>query len=115
MSVQEVLTHHLEAFSAGDVEAIMEDYTEESVLIIPYATLTGLEAISAAFAGFFGGLFKPGTYEFTLDRSEVVDDIAYIVWHSTNTGADVLLGTDTFLVRDGKITIQTFAAHIQEK
>ena len=115
MSTQEVLNHHLEAFSAGDVDAVMEDYTEQSVLIIPDVTLSGLDAIRAAFTEFFGGLFKPGTYEFTMDRTDVSDEIAYIVWHSSNEGADVLLGTDTFLVRDGKIAVQTFAAHIQEK
>lgn len=114
MSSQEVLNHHLQAFSAGDVDAVMQDYTEQSVLIVPEATLTGLDAIRAAFNGFFSGLFKPGTYQFTMDRVEVIDDVAYIVWHSSNQGADVLLGTDTLLVRDGKITMQTFAAYIQK-
>jgi ketosteroid isomerase-like protein len=115
MSTQDVLNHHLEAFSAGDVDAIMEDYTEQSVLIIPDVTLSAPIAIRAAFTEFFGGLFKPGTYEFTMDRMNVIDKIAYVVWHSFNEGADVLLGTDTFLVRDGKIAIQTFAADIKEK
>ena len=115
MSTQEVLNHHLEAFSAGSVDEVMKDYTEESVLIIPDATLTGLDSIRAAFSGFFEGLFKPGTYDQTLDKSEVSGDIAYIAWHSTNQGADVPLGTDTLLVRNGKISVQTFAAYIQEK
>ncbi len=115
MSSQEVLNHHLQAFSAGDVDAIIQDYSEQSVLIVPEATLTGLDAIRAAFTDFFSGLFKPGTYDFTMDRMEVIDDVAYIVWHSSNQGADVLLGTDTLVVRDGKIAIQTFAAHIQNK
>ena len=59
----------------------------------------------------FSGLFKPGTYDFTMDRTEV----AYIVWHSVNQGADVKLGTDTFVIRDGKIVLQTFAGRIEEK
>jgi len=50
-----------------------------------------------------------------MDRVEVVEDVAYILWHSVNQGAEVPLGTDTFLVRDGKIAIQTFAAKIDEK
>lgn len=115
MSPQEVLNHHLEAFSAGDVDAVMQDYTEQSVLIVPEATLKGLDAIRAAFTDFFGGLFKPGTYQFTMGRVEVIDDVAYIVWHSSNQGADVLLGTDTLVLREGKIAIQTFAAYIQNK
>jgi hypothetical protein len=50
-----------------------------------------------------------------MDRTEVVGEIAYIVWHSVNQGADVTLGTDTFVIRDGKIAVQTFAARIEEK
>ncbi|MBL4761129.1 MAG: nuclear transport factor 2 family protein [Gammaproteobacteria bacterium] len=115
MSTQEVLNHHLEAFASGSVDDVMKDYTEESVLIVPDATLTGLDNIRAAFTGFFDGLFKPSTYNFTLDKAEISGQVAYIVWHSANQDADVLLGTDTFLIREGKISVQTFAAHIQEK
>ena len=115
MSAEAVLNHHLESFGAGDVDETMKDYTDESVLIAPDGTLTGLDDIRAAFAGFYSGLFKPGTYEFTMDRMEVVGDVAYIVWHSVNEGVEVTLGTDTFVVRDGKIAIQTFAARVEER
>ncbi len=115
MSTETVLHHHLEAFAAGDVDETMEDYTDESVLIIPDATLTGRDEIRAAFTEFYSGLFRPGTYEFTMDRIEAVRDIAYIVWHSINEGAEVTLGTDTFVIRDGKIVVQTFAARIEER
>ena len=115
MSTEAVLNHHGEAFAAGDLHGTMEDYTDDSVLILPDVTLRGLDSIRAAFAEFFGGLFKPGSYEFTRDRVEIVGDVAYIVWHSSNQGAEVTLGTDTFVVRDGKIAVQTFAARIEEK
>ncbi|MEM7334674.1 MAG: nuclear transport factor 2 family protein [Chloroflexota bacterium] len=115
MSVESVLNHHLEGFSNGDVDATMEDYTESSVLIMPDGTHTGLDAIRKVFAGLFDGLFKPGTYEFTMDRTDMTGDIAYIVWHSTNKGVDVKIGTDTFLIQNNKIIIQTFAAFLQEK
>jgi hypothetical protein len=50
-----------------------------------------------------------------MGRAEVVGEVAYIVWNTVNQGADVTLGTDTFLVRDGKIAVQTFAGKIEEK
>ena len=115
MSTEDVLNHHLASFGAGNVDQTMEDFTPDSVMILPDATLRGMDSIRAAFTDFYGGLFKPGTYEFTMDRLEVVGDIAYILWRSVNEGADVTLGTDTFLVRDGKIAIQTFAALVEEK
>ena len=115
MSTQAVLDHHLASLAAGDIDETMADYTEESVFIVPDATLTGLDAIREVFTDFYNGLFKPGTYEFTMDRAEVVGDIAYILWHSTNEGADIKLGSDTFVIRDGKIAVQTLAALIEEK
>ena len=115
MSTQAVLDHHLASFAAGDVDATMEDYTDDSVLVLPDATLTGRGTIRAAFTDFYDGLFRPGTYEFTMDRVEVVGDVAYVLWHSANQGADVALGTDTFVIRDGKIAVQTFAALIEER
>ena len=115
MSTEAVLNHHLESLAAGDIDATMEDYADDSILVLPDATLTGLDAIRATFTDFYNGLFRPGTYEFTMDRTEILGDIAYILWHSTNEGADVKLGTDTFLIRDGKIAVQTFAALIEER
>ncbi|MFT4561284.1 MAG: ketosteroid isomerase-like protein [Gammaproteobacteria bacterium] len=115
MSTEAVLKRHLGGFSNGNVDAVMEDYTEDSVLIIQDATLIGLDAIRGVFIDLFSGLFKPGTYDFTMDRTEISGDIAYIVWHSTNEGMGAKLGTDTFLVRNEKIAVQTFAACLQEK
>jgi hypothetical protein len=116
MSTESVLNHHGQTFAAGDLDGIMEDYNGG---FGPHragdGTLTGLDSIRGAFAGFFEGLFKPGSYEFTMDRVEIVGDVGYIVWHSVNQGAEVTLGTDTFMLRDGKIAVQTFAARVEEK
>ena len=51
----------------------------------------------------------------TVKRIEVQGDVAYMVWHFTNDSVDIELGTDTFLIRDGKIVLQTFAARIEPK
>lgn len=112
MSPQEVLGHHLQAFGAGDVNEMLKDYTDESVLIEPGGTHRGRSQLRSFFASHFEGLFKPGTYEFTMDRATVEGEVAYIVWHSQHEGRTVSLGTDTFVVRDGKIAVQTFAAKI---
>ena len=115
MSTLDVLDHHLQAFTAGDVDEILKDFTEDSILIEPEATHRGLADLRTFFAGLFDSLFKPGSYDFTMDRSTVEGDVAYIVWHSKNQGVDVSLGTDTFIVRDGKIAVQTFSWKIDKK
>lgn len=115
MATKDVLDHHLAAFGAGDIDGILNDYTDASLLITANGTITGLGPLREAFAGFFGGLFAPGTYEFTLDAEHVEGEVAFIVWHATCASAEVPLGTDTLLVHDGKIAVQTFAAKIDPR
>ena len=112
MDTKAVLDHHLVAFASGDADMVLEDYRDDSVLITADGVVRGREALHQAFSGFFSGLFAPGTYKFTMDRMEVDGEVAYITWHATCAGADVRLGTDTFVMRDGKIAVQTFAALI---
>jgi ketosteroid isomerase-like protein len=115
VATKDVLHHHLAAFGAGDVDEILKDYTDDSLLITANGTIAGIEPLRQAFTGFFGGLFAPGTYEFTLDAEEVQGDVAFISWHAACASSDVSLGTDTFVVRDGKIAVQTFAAKIDPR
>ena len=114
-TTRQVIEHHLGALAAGNLEAILSDYTDGSTLIGPDGALKGRHAIRASFESGLASLFKPGTYEFTMDTLHVVDDIAYIVWHANCVSADIVFGTDTFLIRDGKIAVQTFAAKIAAK
>lgn len=115
MSAGEVLHHHLAAFGAGDTDGVLADYTEQSVLVTPNGSITGLAALREAFDGFFAGLFAPGTYEFTLDGERIEGDVALIWWHADCRDAVIPFGTDTFLVRDGRIAVQTFAAKIEPR
>jgi ketosteroid isomerase-like protein len=110
-----VLDHHLAAFSAGDTDMILEDYTDDSVVITADGTFRGLGELRPVFSNFFSTLFAPGTYDFTMQHVEVVGDVAFISWEAKCGDADVRLGTDTFVVRDGKIAAQTFAALIEPR
>jgi ketosteroid isomerase-like protein len=99
-----VLDHHMAALLADDLDEVMTDYTEDSVFITNLGgVIKGLEGIrgvfgasGAAMAGFEGAV------------EEVDDDVAFVVWKS-----DLMpFGTDTFVVRDGKIAVQTVALHL---
>ena len=106
-STQAVLEHHLQAFGEG-LEAIMADYTDDSVVITPDATYRGLAEIRGFFTAFVEAL-PEGIWEaFTLKRQEVVGEVAYILWEANPWFP---LGTDTFVVREDKIAFQTFAAY----
>jgi ketosteroid isomerase-like protein len=113
-STSDVLNHHLTAFGEGNVEEILKDYTEDSILLHPDGVVKGLKQIEDFFTEVFK-IFVPGEYSFDMKCQEVHGDVAYIVWEAETPRFSILMGTDTFVVRNGKIAVQTFAAHMVPK
>jgi len=72
------------------------------------ATIRGREAIRRFFAQLIGSLPAGFLESFKVHRQELAGDLGYIVWEASPW---VRLGTDTFLVKSGKIMMQTFAAY----
>ena len=54
---------------------------------------------------------KPGA-TFTLQKQHVEGDHAYILWTAQTADNHYELATDTFLVQNGKIAVQSFASKI---
>jgi hypothetical protein len=110
----EIILHHLSSFRENDLESLLADYTNESVLITREATYEGVKEIR----GFFTELavhFPKGKSGFELDKIVSHNDMVYIVWHADTPSLLVSLGTDTFVVKDGKISQQTFAGQMEYK
>ena len=112
---EKTLLHHLQAFGVGNVDAIMADYSEDAVLITPDGTLKGHAQIRSLFEQIFATMFPPDSTSLTLVRQVVEGDIAYILWAASSSHYHAPLGTDTFVMRDGKIVAQTFAAPMEAK
>lgn len=113
-ATRDVLTHHLDSFGKGDLAGTMTDYTDESTFFTPDGILRGSEAIRLFFAGLFEEFAKPGM-SFEMLRQEVCGDTAYIVWTAETVDNRFEVGTDTFIVQNGKILTQTFAGKISPK
>lgn len=105
---QAVLDHHWETFVANDLEGVMEDYTEESVLITPDVTYIGLEEIRQNFINAFKA-FPAQSSKLTLNQNKVVKDVGYILWEADTPDMNLTYATDSFIIRDGKIIRQTYA------
>jgi hypothetical protein len=114
MSTEATLGHHLQSLADGDLAAIMADYREHSVLITPDGPLRGLAEIRRLFSKIVDVMLPPGS-EFELVRKEIEGEVAYTVWRGSSRNFNFLIGTDTFIIRDGVIACQTFAAQIQPK
>ena len=107
-----LLMNHLNTFQDNDLETLMSDYTNESVLITEEATYTGLEEIELFFVELISHFPKQKS-TFQLDKMVVVNDgLAFITWHAKTPSLDVPLGSDTFIIKDGKIYQQTFVGQL---
>ncbi|WP_162415530.1 nuclear transport factor 2 family protein [Cyclobacterium roseum] len=103
-----VLDHHWETFINNDLEGVMEDYTEESILITPNGTYSGLEEIRGNFVNAFKAFPSQGA-DLTLNQSLAVKDVGYILWEANTPEFNLTYATDTFIIRNGKILRQTYA------
>jgi len=113
-TTQDVLTHHLACFGKGDLDGIMADYTPASRVFTPNGVLHGTGAIRQLFVTMFEEFAKPGM-SFEMLRQDIDGDTAYIVWKAETADNRYELGTDTFVVKDGKIVTQTFAGKLSPK
>ena len=102
-STEHVLQNHFDAARIGP-EAIMRDYTDDSVLITQDATYRGPAEIRQFFDSLFGRLPEGFIDHATIERREVAGEVAYILWQAQPW---IRRATDTFVVRDGKIRFQT--------
>ena len=104
-TTQEVFDHHVQGFVARDVSAVLEDYTDDSIVIANGEISKGLEAIG----GFFRALFEelPKDCRFDLTHCTVFSEHVYIMWTAESDGVIYDFATDTFAVQEGKIKLQT--------
>jgi ketosteroid isomerase-like protein len=113
-STKDVLDQHLKCFGEGNLEGILADYSSDAVLFTPTGPLKGPDAIKPAFQTMFSEFAKPGA-SFVMHQQYVEGDYAYILWNAETADNYYEVGTDTFVVRNGKIIAQSFAAKITPK
>lgn len=113
-SAAAVLDHHVQAFAAGDVEAMLVDYTEESVFFTPQGILKGPAEIRPLFEAMIEEFSSPATRS-TIHERHVSGPVAYMIWSAETPQNSYRFATDTIYVLDGRILYQTFAADIVAK
>lgn len=110
LSTEAVVSHHLQAFLKQEgADAIVEDYKETARFFTETKIHHGRGEIRDFFMRFTQSL-PPGAIErFELRTMQVKGPMAYITW---TVGHDIPLGTDTFVVEDGQIVLQSFAMYV---
>jgi ketosteroid isomerase-like protein len=111
---KDVIEHHLKAFSERDLKGVLSDYATDAVFFTPQGTLRGPDAIKPLFQAMIAEFAKPGAM-FNMKQQFIEGDYAYILWTAESADNVYELGTDTFVVRRGKIVAQSFTGKIRPK
>jgi hypothetical protein len=113
-TTEDVLDHHLDAFTAQDLDECLVDYTDDSVVITNMGVFRGLDEIEDLFTGLFEEFSQEGS-RIDLDQKVIEEEYAYIVWNGETPENDYEFCTDTFVIEDGTIHRQTFGGKIEPK
>ena len=101
---QEVFAHHGKALAAGDLDGIVADYTDDSVLITSAGAARGKDDIRRFFVRLLADLPNAA---WDLKNLVFDGDVLLLEWSADTPAHRVDDGVDTFVFRDGMIWAQT--------
>jgi dienelactone hydrolase len=97
-ATERVVMRHLDASHEGDATVIRRDYAKDAVVIFGGTATAGIDAVEQVFVNLYAR--TPMDLNYTARAFE--GNVGYVVWTMNN-----LTGSDSFIVRDGKIAVQT--------
>jgi ketosteroid isomerase-like protein len=100
------LARHIEAVLSGNADAVMQNFTDESIVFGPDGPVRGLDTIRGDTEAFFKGAPPELLGAIEIVRQDVDGEVAFLLWRALPY---VSLAAETFVVRNGKIMVQTFA------
>jgi hypothetical protein len=107
---QEVFQHHAEVLIAGDIDGIVEDYSDDAIFITPAGTLHGKDGVRQGFEKLLSDL---PSAEWDVPTQIFEDDVLFIEWNAKSASTHADDGIDTFVFRDGLIRVQTVRYTLQ--
>lgn len=113
-TTKQVVDRHLKCFSEHDLDGVLADYAPDAVLFVPGEPVRGTDAMKAFFRALIAEFAKPGAM-FSVQQQCFQGDYGYILWSAETADNSYEAATDTFVVQNGKIVAQSFAAKITPK
>jgi hypothetical protein len=110
-STTQVLEDHLACRSQGDIEGDLErNYVRDVVLLCEHGVLKGHAAVRKSAKALADQL--PGAcFEFPL--KQIDGEHALLHWNARSANAHVDFGVDTFVIREGRIILQTVSYQLK--
>lgn len=113
-TTMQIVRHHCEVLAKGDIAATVSDYTEDAYIFTPAGIVRGHKEIAAFFIDSVENCLPPDTVQEFISQT-YEGELGQIVWKAESRFVSIPFGTDTFVVRGGKIVMQTFAGIINPK
>ena len=104
----------LALFGKGDIAGLMAQYADEATVITPQGALQGSDQIGAMIMAIVGEFAQPGV-TFNLISQVSSGDVVAFTWSAETLVNSYKLGAETYVIKDGKIEYQTFAANVSPR
>ena len=99
------LKRHAAAIMAGDADSVMRNFADDAVVYTSEGPLRGQDAIRADIESFVNNPPRGMRDNFQGVHRDIDGDVACITWKAEPF---VLMATETFVVTDDKIRVQTY-------
>ncbi len=103
--VEAVVVHHITALQAKQLDELLIDYTDQSVLMSPERSFYGLAESRAYWQAAIAGTPPEMMAAIQPVRQDIQGEVAYVVWKAEPF---IKMATDTFVIRGGKILAHTY-------
>lgn len=103
---------HVAAFTSGNLDAVLNDFGEHSVVITPEGVFEGPQQISTLYGGLlaeFGSIDRGDSPGLSIDKLHVRHDTIFIAWHAESLHHVYPFGTDTFICNGDTFVRQSIA------
>jgi|HubBroStandDraft_6_1064221.scaffolds.fasta_scaffold1333490_2 hypothetical protein len=104
-TTREVFDRHMSHQLDRDLDTILTDYAPDAIVVGPGGIGSGHDHIRASYEQVL-----PLIGSLDVTSLQVQDEVVYVNFRAHSDGRDDLVGTDTFVIRDGLIQIHTFYA-----
>lgn len=103
-STEAVIDRHNAVVAAGDLDAIIDDYSEDAVILTPEGVRTGHSGVRE----FFGEILERlAGMDLDIVNTRSSGDYLFLEWVGRSPEKAVSDGVDTFVVENGKIALQS--------
>jgi ketosteroid isomerase-like protein len=104
-TTREVFDRHMSHQLDRDLDTILTDYAPDAIVVGPDGIGSGHDHIRASYEQVL-----PLIGSLDVTSVQVQGEVVYVNFRARSDGRDDLVGTDTFVIRDGLIHIHTFYA-----